>query len=47
MWKNGIHWCMEEGVECIIDDNNAITKSKKNNYSQEWAADLAISLIKP
>ena len=41
MWKNGIHWLMEEGVECIfemVNDNKGmviITKSEKD--SNEWA----------
>jgi hypothetical protein len=44
MWKNGIHWRIEEGVECIaevVNDNKGIvviTKSKEN--SEEWAAIL-------
>ena len=44
MWKNGIRWLMEEGVECIfemVNDNKGIvviTKSKKN--SKEWATIL-------
>ena len=36
MWKNGIHWLMEEGVECFVENvNNSkgiviITKSKES-----------------
>ena len=39
MWKNGIHWLMQEGVECFIEGvNNSkafviITKSKKEQKS--------------
>ena len=44
MWKNGIRWLMEEGVECIFEMVNGnkgivvITKSKGN--SKEWATIL-------
>ena len=44
MWKNGIHWRMEERVECIVEvvnDNKGIaviTKYKEN--SEEWATVL-------
>ena len=45
MWKNGIRWLMEEGVECIVEvvNNNkgivVITKSKED--SKEWARILS------
>ena len=44
MWKKGIHWLMEEGVECtfeMVDDNKgivAITRAKKS--SKRWATIL-------
>ena len=44
MWKNGIHWRMEEGVEYIVEvvnDNkgiSVITKYKEN--SEKWATVL-------
>jgi ankyrin repeat protein/GTPase SAR1 family protein len=44
MWKNGIHWRMEEGVEYIVEivnDNKGIvviTKYKEN--SEKWASVL-------
>ena len=45
IWKNGIRWLMEEGVECIVEvvNNNkgivVITKSKQD--SKEWASILS------
>ena len=39
MWKNGIHWLMEEGVECFVETVNnskgvvVITKSKEEQKS--------------
>ena len=39
MWKNGIHWLMQEGVECFVESVNnsnaivVITKSKEERKS--------------
>ena len=50
MWKNGIHWIMEEGVECIfemVNDNKGIviiTKSEEG--SKEWAGILSVIISK-
>ena len=45
MWKNGIRWLMEEGVECIfeiVNDNKGIVViTKSEEYSKEWAAVLS------
>ena len=44
MWKNGIHWLMEEGVECtfeMVDDNKgivAVTRAKES--CKRWATIL-------
>ena len=44
MWKNGIHWLMEEGVECtfeMVDDNKgivAVTRAKES--CKHWATIL-------
>ena len=44
MWKNGIRWLMEEGVECIfemVDDNKGIVViTKSEEHSKEWATIL-------
>ena len=40
LWKNGIRWLMEEGVECIfeiINDNKGIVViTKSEEHSEEW-----------
>jgi hypothetical protein len=45
MWKNGIRWLMEEGVECIfemINDNKGIVViTKSEGGSNEWASVLS------
>ena len=45
MWKNGIRWLMEEGVECIfeiVNDNKGIVViTKSEEYSKEWATILS------
>ena len=50
MWKNGIHWLMEEGVECFVENvNNSkgiviITKSKE---SQKYVcAEMLFKIIR-
>ena len=44
MWKNGIRWLMEEGVECIfemVNDNKGIVVvTKSEEHSKEWATIL-------
>ena len=45
MWKNGIRWLMEEGVECIfevVNDNKGIVIiMKSEEHSKEWAIILS------
>ena len=45
MWKNGIRWLMEEGVECIfelVNDNKGIVViTKSEEHSEEWATALS------
>jgi hypothetical protein len=45
MWKNGIRWLMEEGVECIfemVNDNKGIVViTKSEEGSKEWASVLS------
>ena len=45
MWKNGIRWLMEEGVECIfgiVNDNKGIViNTKSEEHSKEWAIILS------
>ena len=45
MWKNGIRWLMEEGVECIfemVNDNKGIVViTKSEEGSNEWASILS------
>ena len=45
MWKNGIRWLMEEGVECIfevVNDNKGIVIiTKSEEHSKEWAIILS------
>ena len=45
MWKNGIRWLMEEGVECIfevVNDNKGIVViTKSEGGSKEWASILS------
>ena len=44
MWKNGIRWLMEEGVECIfeiVNENKGIVViTKSEERSEEWATIL-------
>ena len=51
MWKNGIHWHMEEGVECIVElvSNNrglvVITKSDEVHVSKCKCTDMLFKII--
>ena len=50
MWKNGIRWLMEEGVECIfemVNDNKGIVViTKSEGGSKEWSSILSKIIIK-
>ena len=45
MWKNGIRWLMEEGVECIFEMVNGnkgiVVITKSEGGSKEWAIILS------
>jgi ankyrin repeat protein len=45
MWKNGIRWLMEEGVECIFEMVNSnkgiVVITKSEGGSMEWASILS------
>ena len=51
MWKNGIHWHMEEGVECIVElvSNSkglvVITKSDEVHVSKYKCTDMLFKII--
>ena len=51
MWKNGIHWHMEEGVECIVELVNnskglvAITKSRIEHECKLICAKMLFKII--
>ena len=51
MWKNGIHWHMEEGVECIVELVNnskglvAITKSTIEHKRKKKCAEILFKII--